>query len=280
MSTSYFGSSTFHPSITIPAGGDARTAASVNGPLKDLQDNATYLRGILTDGVSKLKTVNSLTELKALTVGISSYQIAFNANILEGRAFGLWLWIPTFSTPIIEGFAEASTTGTPGRWYNLIGSLMVMGGSDDSPRLSLSTLAVPNRVEAIAQISESSPSYREIVTPTVFTDFGFNTDPMPLKAGDRVKITCSLTHKQTNNESSALQVAVYDGTTTTGIAASEAIVSIPGGGEGFTIPVTVTAYHSPVVDGMYTYKLQGIGTSTTNLRAYAPRQFIIEVIRP
>lgn len=71
------GSSASYPAnVRAPVGGESRTAASVSNGLTDLANRTAYLKGVLDDGVQKIRTLDNIAALKALT-GMSTNDVAF-----------------------------------------------------------------------------------------------------------------------------------------------------------------------------------------------------------
>lgn len=76
MPTDIPGTNTFPTNVRAPAGGDARTAASVANGLSDLADRTTYIKTLVDAGVVKIQTFATVAAMKVPTT-MATNDLAF-----------------------------------------------------------------------------------------------------------------------------------------------------------------------------------------------------------
>jgi hypothetical protein len=272
-------STTWASAVQVPVGGDARKASSLEPGYQALADRTAYLRQLAeTLGIKTVRSVASTAALQALSVPTDAIQIAL---VYDDDAFGLYVWLPGSTAPLIPGFVEPTTTLVVGRWLSLMSFLVTLGGvSGAAKRLSTEVLPVPNRVVSLINKYETSPSSLLLVGQTAYTDFGFNSDPVVLQAGDQVKVCCNFSFYSSLPSSCRARIAVDNGSTTAGLGGTDYYLNVPSSEGGYVMPTHLVGLHTIETPGTYRYKLQGRSPGDTTIGATETRQFLIEVIRP
>lgn len=111
MSTVLTEAATYAASVTVPADGDARTAASVVPAFQVLADRTKYLKTLTeTTGIQKIKTVADNAALKALT-GMATGDVVKQTDIRV-----IYVYDSGSATAEHNGIIVEPTTGG-GRWF-------------------------------------------------------------------------------------------------------------------------------------------------------------------
>ena len=209
MSTILTEAATYAASVTVPADGDARIAASVVAPFQVLADRTKYLKTLTeSTGVTKIKTVADNAALKALT-GMVSGDVVKQTDIRV-----LYVYDSGSSTAEYGGIIVQPTTGG-GRWFADFSVIMAEDANGDA-RLVHNP---PNAI--VGQDWQTTVSG----TATNFTlaDLPFGpTITMSLKVGDVVHIEGFSAFDPNAVTTGAYEIAIQEthSATTTVIAGS------------------------------------------------------------
>lgn len=175
MPTNLTETSTFDATITVPADGDARTAASVVTPFQSLANRSKYLKTLTeTTGVQKIRSVADNAALKALT-GMASGDVVKQDDIRV-----IYVYDSGSATPEHNGIIVEPTTGG-GRWFADFSAITVEDANGDA-RLTLNP-----RNAVVAQDYQETSSGTTLNFTVADLPFG-PTITMALKAGDVVML--------------------------------------------------------------------------------------------
>jgi hypothetical protein len=194
-------SATF-PAQTAPAGGESRTATSIETPLQNAADRAAYLKARLDiidytgDGVRLIRRVDSLNALKAIT-DLTEKGIIFVDGI------GLYQYLSGSTAPALDPLVVPPTImgGAPGRWlWEGHGSLDIADGIprlDGNARLATTKLAAsgggakilaPSVVNGLVGTFCASAAGPATTTSTTYVTVTGSTITLTLEIGDLVVI--------------------------------------------------------------------------------------------
>lgn len=197
MPTNLTETSTFDATITVPADGDARTAASVEVPFQALANRSKYLKTLTeTTGITKIKTVADNAALKALT-GMASGDVVKQTDIKV-----IYIYDSGLATAEHNGIIVEPTTGG-GRWVADFAVITVEDANGDA-RL---TLNPPNAI--VGQDWQTTASG----TSTNFTlaDLPFGpTITMALKVGDVVMLEGFTVFDPNSHVGGAYEIAIQE----------------------------------------------------------------------
>lgn len=268
MPTNLTETSTFDATITVPADGDARTAASVVTPLQALANRSTYLKTLTeTTGVTKIKTVANNAALKALT-GMVTGDIVKQSDVKL-----IYIYDSALATPEHNGLIVEPTSGG-GRWVVDFAAITYEDANGDA-RL---TLRPSNAI--VAQDYQETASGATLNFTVSALPFG-PTITLALKASDVVMLDAfSAFYPMTNNgDRYAVSIQETHSSVTTILANSAREVTTVANEQALMSPMI--RYTVPSND-TYAFRMVAQITSGTDTApyVYSPWQIRAMVIRP
>ncbi len=292
---------TWRATITAPAAGDARTAASVQVMGQDLADSIGYLNALTgTSGVVKVRSVTTTGALKALT-GMAEGDIALLYNFgTTPYAAGLYVFDLGSASPQEEPWVYTANDAT-GVWrhslhgitqndnvaqsvtYDLIPSIDRTGGKLAYPNI------VPYRTVTVERVTLDGPDpiiahFHSISGDTNYhtlTDGGgttFETGSIVVLNGDIIKVDAHAGANLAGATGGQLRANVRFDAADHEVGGSRVIVAA---GTTVVVDYSMSGVYVMGANKTITVRLEGAALNAVNaLQVWAGASLVVTVIRP
>lgn len=281
---------TFSTPIVAPVGGDVRTAASVRAGLQGLANRTAYMKDLLDSGVTKVRYVSTLAQLKAIT-GATAGEVC---NILVAADddyifdnVGQFFFVPTCTdTGLTLGNVPIIVVPDDGigRWVNILAAAMSnLSGASTGVRWDIPPANATVGISEWTSSSSGKDDAWETLGPGgIETNVSGVSLSRSVLSGDKILIDGQFNLKVTlDGASDVAYVHLYGGITTPTTKLATARVGTRADAAAVSVPISFSRVVTAGSAGTYALKLTvnsaGAGTSIVFMSQASLR---MHVIRP
>jgi hypothetical protein len=281
--------STFTSPIVVPVGADARTAASVKTAIQGVANRTKFLYDLLDAGLQKVRYVNTLAELKALTGNTEGEICLILVDADDDYVFdnvGIYFFVPdtTDAATTVNGIPMIVVPDSGGgRWINILAAATTNPGSATAARWAIPHV---NATNGISEWTSSSPgpddSWETVGPGGSEVAVSGVTLSRTVVSGDKILIDGQFNLKVTlDGAADVAYVYLYGGITTASTKLATARISTREDGNAVSIPISFSRVVTAGSSGSYVLALKCDSSAAgTQIVFISQGSLRMQVIRP